>query len=180
MAIEASDGRSLSLHAPIQAGANHRSAFQERSARWYGKGNRAAERPFDSEVTHMASYIAYLRKDRDSDYGAEFPDLPGCFSAGRTMEEAKAMAAEALAGHVSVLEAEGLPVPAPSTMDQLADDPNRGDAVLFLVDLDPDLLKTERVNVMIPRHLLGRIDAVAGSGNRSRFLVEAAEARLAG
>jgi hypothetical protein len=30
---------------------------------------------------------------------------------------------------------------------------------------------------MIPRHLLGRIDAASG-GNRSRFLVEAAEAKL--
>ncbi len=128
----------------------------------------------------MTSYIAYLRKDRESDYGVEFPDLPGCFSAGSTMEEAKAMAAEGLAGHVSVVQAEGMPVPAPSNMDQLAGDPNRGDAVVFLVDLDPELLKPERVNVMIPRNLLGRIDAVAGSGNRSRFLVEAAEQRLAG
>jgi predicted RNase H-like HicB family nuclease len=128
----------------------------------------------------MTSYIAYLRKDRDSDYGVEFPDLPGCFSAGSTMEEAKAMAAEALAGHVSVLQSEEFSVPAPSTMDQFGGDLNRGDAVMFLVDLDPSLLKAERVNVMIPRNLLGRIDAVAGSGNRSRYLVEAAEQRLAG
>ncbi len=128
----------------------------------------------------MTSYIAYLRKDADSDYGVEFPDLPGCFSAGSTLEEAKAMAAEALAGHVAVLQEENLPVPPPSTLDQIAGDPQRGDAVLFLIDLDPSLLKTERVNVMIPRNLLGRIDAVAGQGNRSRFLVEAAEERLAG
>ncbi|MBF0335883.1 MAG: type II toxin-antitoxin system HicB family antitoxin [Alphaproteobacteria bacterium] len=128
----------------------------------------------------MTAYIAYLRKDKDSDYGVEFPDLPGCVSAGRTLEEAKAMAAEALAGHVTLLREMGEAVPAPSTLDQLADDPHRGDAVLFLIDLDPELLKSERVNVMIPRHLLGRIDAVAGPGNRSRFLVEAAERRLAG
>lgn len=126
----------------------------------------------------MASYIAYLRKDRDSDYGVEFPDLPGCVTAGRTLEEAKAMAAEALAGHVSVLQELGQPVPPPSTLDQLAEDRDRGDAILLLVDLDPDLLKAKRVNVMIPRHLLGRIDAAAGPGNRSRFLVEAAEQKL--
>jgi predicted RNase H-like HicB family nuclease len=127
----------------------------------------------------MNSYIAYLRKDRDSDFGVEFPDLPGCISAGHTIEEARAMAAEALAGHVALLQDMGQPVPAPSTMDQLALDPNRADAVLFLVDLDPSLLKAERVNVMIPRHLLGRIDAASG-GNRSRFLTEAAEQKLAG
>ena len=126
----------------------------------------------------MASYIAYLRKDPDSDYGVEFPDLPGCISAGRSLEEAKAMAAEALAGHVSVLIELGQPVPPPSSIDDLIADPNRTDAVLLMVDLDASLLKAERVNVMIPRHLLGRIDAVAGAGNRSRFLVDAAEQRL--
>jgi hypothetical protein len=35
---------------------------------------------------------------------------------------------------VSELQEEKMPVPAPSTMDQLAGDPNRGDAVLFLVE----------------------------------------------
>lgn len=127
----------------------------------------------------MVAYIAYLRKDEDSDFGVEFPDLPGCVSAGRTLDEARAMAAEALAGHVAALEVEGDPVPPPSSLDALRQDENRADAVVILVDLDPDLLKSERVNVMIPRHLLGRIDAASG-GNRSRFLVEAAERKLAG
>lgn len=128
----------------------------------------------------MTSYVAYLRKDKTSDFGVEFPDLPGCVTAGRTLEEAKAMAAEALAGHVSVLREMGQAIPAPSALDDLVGDANRGDAVMLLVDLDPDLLKAERVNVMIPRNLLGRIDAVAGPGNRSKFLVESAERRLAG
>ena len=89
------------------------------------------------------------------------------------------MAAEALAGHIAVLRDSGDVVPPPSSLDQLIDDPYHGDAVLLLVDLDPGLLKAERVNVMIPRHLLGRIDAASG-GNRSRFLGEAAEQKLAG
>lgn len=127
----------------------------------------------------MVVYIAYLRKDEDSDYGVEFPDLPGCVSAGRSLDEARAMAAEALAGHVAALEAQGDAVPAPSSLETLKDDPERGDAVAILVDLDPGLLRSERVNVMIPKHLLGRIDAASG-GNRSRFLVEAAEQKLSG
>ena len=89
----------------------------------------------------MNSYIACLRKDRDSDFGVEFPDLPGCVSAGHTIEEACAMAAEALAGHVALLQEMGDPVPPPSTMDQLADDPHRSDAILLLIDLAPALLK---------------------------------------
>jgi hypothetical protein len=51
------------------------------------------------------------------------------------------MAAEALAGHVALLQEMGDPVPPPSTMDQLADDPHRSDAILLLIDLAPALLK---------------------------------------
>ena len=126
----------------------------------------------------MSAYIAYLRKDKTSDYGVEFPDLPGCISAGHCLEEAKAMAMEALSVHVAALIEDKEPVRPPSSLDQLAEDPHRGDAVMLLVELDLDLMKAERVNVMIPRNLLGRIDAVSG-GNRSRFLVEAAESKLA-
>lgn len=127
----------------------------------------------------MISFIAYIRKEEGSDYGVEFPDVPGCVSVGRTVDEARAMAAEALAGHIAILESDGEPMPVPSSMEALKDDLNRGDAVLILVDLVPDFLKAERVNVMIPRHLLGRIDAASG-GNRSRFIVEAAEQKLVG
>jgi predicted RNase H-like HicB family nuclease len=128
----------------------------------------------------MTAYVAFVRKDPGSDYGVEFPDVPGCFSAGSTIEEARAMAAEALAGHVALLQEDGQTVPEPSSLDALFSHPGRADALMVLIDLDPSLLRSERVNVMIPRHLLGRIDAVAGERGRSRFLVEAAEQRLAG
>lgn len=48
----------------------------------------------------MAAYIALLRKDDASDYGVDFPDFPGCVTAGLTMDEARHMAAEALQLHV--------------------------------------------------------------------------------
>ncbi len=127
----------------------------------------------------MVSFFAYIRKEPGSDYGVEFPDVPGCVTAGHTLDEAWAMAAEALAGHLAMLEVEGGQIPVPSTLEALRDDPLREDAIVALIDLRPDLLKAERVNVMIPRHLLGRIDAASG-GNRSRFLVEAAEQKLSG
>ena len=37
----------------------------------------------------MTSYIALLRKEKGSDYGVEFPDFPGCVTAGRTLEAAR-------------------------------------------------------------------------------------------
>ena len=45
----------------------------------------------------MTAYIALLRKQPDSDFGVDFPDFPGCVTAGETLEEARVMAAEALA-----------------------------------------------------------------------------------
>ena len=46
-------------------------------------------------------YIAYLHKDKDSDFGVSFPDFPGCVTAGRTLEEARQMAVEALTLHMA-------------------------------------------------------------------------------
>jgi predicted RNase H-like HicB family nuclease len=45
----------------------------------------------------MAEYIALIHKDPDSDFGVSFPDFPGCVTADATLEEARALAAEALA-----------------------------------------------------------------------------------
>ena len=33
-------------------------------------------------------YPVVVHKDQTSDYGVSVPDLPGCFSAGRTLDEA--------------------------------------------------------------------------------------------
>jgi predicted RNase H-like HicB family nuclease len=55
----------------------------------------------------MVSYIGYVRKDPDSDYGVEFPDVPGCITAGRTLDEARAVTAEARAGHLALLGSRG-------------------------------------------------------------------------
>jgi predicted RNase H-like HicB family nuclease len=83
----------------------------------------------------MASYIALLRKDDNSDYGVEFPDLPGCISAGGTLEEAHRMAEEALAAHVAFLREGGDDVLAPSPLDVIARQPEIKGAVCFMVEL---------------------------------------------
>ena len=44
----------------------------------------------------MATYIALLQKAPDSDFGVCFPDFPGCVTAGKTLDKAAALAAEAL------------------------------------------------------------------------------------
>jgi len=44
----------------------------------------------------MAHYIAVIHKDADSCYGVSFPDVPGVFTAGDTIDEAIRKAAEVL------------------------------------------------------------------------------------
>ena len=125
----------------------------------------------------MASYIALLRKDKNSDYGVEFPDLPGCISAGSTLEEARQMAEEALAAHVAFLREDGDEVPAPSALDVIARQPKIKGAVPFMVDLKEPSDKAVRINITVPERVLNLIDEAAGplGGNRSAFMVGAAE-----
>jgi predicted RNase H-like HicB family nuclease len=78
-------------------------------------------------------YVAYLHKDPTSYYGVSFPDFPGCVTAGKTLQEARRMAAEALTFHIAGMIEDGDVIPEPSTLDQLANDPALKGAVAFLV-----------------------------------------------
>jgi predicted RNase H-like HicB family nuclease len=123
-------------------------------------------------------YIAYLHKDSDSDYGVSFPDLPGCVTAGSTLEESRRMAAEALAFHIAGMREDGETVPEPSTLDELRGDPAMKGAVAFLVAVaDPG--KTVRFNVTARESQLAEIDRRAAEAKltRSAFLVRRALGR---
>jgi len=82
----------------------------------------------------MRHYIALIHKDANSDYGVSFPDLPGVISAGRTLDEARAMAAEALALHLEGLAEDGEAVPEPSTLEEIMAVAENKDGVAVLVD----------------------------------------------
>ena len=125
----------------------------------------------------MTGYIALIRKDPASDYGVDFPDFPGCVTAGRSLDEARRMAAEALALHVDGMAKDGEPLPDPATLDAIMTDAANSDAVAFLVDTPARPAKAVRINVMLPEGLVQEIDRA--TTNRSRFLAEAARARLA-
>jgi predicted RNase H-like HicB family nuclease len=124
----------------------------------------------------MASYIALIRKEVTSDYGVDFPDFPGCVTAGRDLDEARRMAAEALALHIEGLTEDHEPIPAPRSLEAVMSDPANRDAVAFLVDAPIQLAKTVRINVTLPEDLIEAIDRT--SKNRSRFLADAARAKL--
>jgi predicted RNase H-like HicB family nuclease len=63
------------------------------------------------------NYPIIISKQPRSDYGVVVPDLPGCISAGRTLDEAMHMAHEAIELHLEGLIEQGqvppLPRPAP-------------------------------------------------------------------
>lgn len=125
----------------------------------------------------MRQYIALIHKDADSDYGVSFPDLPGCVTAGRTLDEARAMAQEALALHLEGLAEDGEALPEPSSLEAVMSDRANRDAVAFLVPAPSGATKALRVNVTIPEDVLGEIDrhAEREGMTRSGFLVKAAK-----
>jgi predicted RNase H-like HicB family nuclease len=55
--------------------------------------------------------IVIEKEPEDEGYLAYSPSLPGCFSNGRTVEDAKRNMREAIAQHVTALLAHGEPVP---------------------------------------------------------------------
>jgi predicted RNase H-like HicB family nuclease len=120
-------------------------------------------------------YIAYLHKDRDSDYGVSFPDFPGCITAGKTLDEASRLAPEALALHIAGMIEDGDAVPEPSKLDDVAADAAKHGAVAFMVSVDaPDA--TVRVNITARESQIEKIDALAEAAGltRSAYMVRSA------
>ena len=86
----------------------------------------------------MAHYIALIHKDADSCYGVSFPDVPGVFTAGDTIDEAIQKAAEVLEfAAADWLDLNGDKFPAPRTIDALRAVPDfqerSADAVIAVV-----------------------------------------------
>jgi predicted RNase H-like HicB family nuclease len=71
----------------------------------------------------MAAYIAILEDaGPDTAVGVWFPDLPGCFSAGDSVDEALRNAKDALAAYAEVLATEGRSLPPARTLSVLRND----------------------------------------------------------
>ena len=81
-------------------------------------------------------YPIVIHKDPDSDYGVTVPDLPGCFSAGSTMDEAFEMAQEAILCHVEGLLMDAQPVPERLPLEVHLKDEFYADGIWALVEVD--------------------------------------------
>ena len=123
-------------------------------------------------------YPVLIHKESSSDFGVTVPDLPGCYSAGTTMEEALENAHEAVLTHVEGLLMDQEPIPTPSSVESLLPEWSEKGAVWALVAVDLSVLskRAKRVNITVPENLLRKIDAFAmkDGDSRSGLLVTAA------
>ena len=128
----------------------------------------------------MATYIVFLHKDSDSDFGVSFPDFPGCVTAGTTLEEARQLAGEALELHIDGMNEDGERIPAPSSLDEVMELPEAVDAVVLVVNVKRKAPKVVRVNVTFSEGVLDEIDRfVKRQGtSRSAFLASAAAEKI--
>lgn len=73
----------------------------------------------------MTYYVAIIEDaGPEKAVGVWFPDLPGCFSAGDTLDEAIRNASDAVAAYAEALEADGPALPPPGALSALKDNPD--------------------------------------------------------
>lgn len=129
----------------------------------------------------MRHYIALIHKDADSDYGVSFPDLPGVITAGSSLDEARKLAAEALAFHLEGLAEDGEATPEPSSLEEIMSIRENMDGVATLIEAPATEIKSVRINVTMPADILDQIDRYAEREGftRSGFLAQAAKKAMA-
>ena len=111
-----------------------------------------------------------IHKEPSSDYGVTVPDLPGCFSAGSSIEEAMNMAKEAITCHIEGMLLDGDVIPKPTPIEKYKNNPNYKNGFWAIVDVDLSKLsiKSKRVNITIPENLLHSVDQFAKQHGESR------------
>ncbi len=88
--------------------------------------------------------------------------FPGCITAGKSIDEAKDIAQEAITLHVKGMMEDGEQLPAPLKLEDIMADPDFVDAIAYLVVEVPDVKsRTIRINITVPEMTLKQIDAAA-------------------
>lgn len=103
-------------------------------------------------------------------FGVVVPDLPGCFSADDTMDDALAGAEEAAAAWIDATLDAGGAIPGPSDLEAVRANPDYAGWTFGVITVEPEMLDdtVERVNITLPRRVLKRLDALARAAGKSR------------
>lgn len=116
--------------------------------------------------------------------GVVVPDLPGCFSAGDTLEEAFDNAREAIEAHCELIAEDGGELPRTAPMAQHQADPALAGRVWAMVNVPVERYfgPAEKINITVPARVLARIDDDARRHGKSRsgLPLRAAQAAMAG
>jgi len=115
-------------------------------------------------------YPVVIHKDRKSDYGVTVPDLPGCFSAGDTMENALTNAVEAIECHLEGLLLDGDEIPQAQPVEAHLKNKHFAGGTWALVSVDLSRLasKTKRINITMPERVLSLVDEQARREGETR------------
>ena len=119
----------------------------------------------------MMRYPIFIEEGSETTaYGVVFPDLPGCFSAADTLNDAVEAAKEAAAAWIDAALDTGEEIPPASTLDEIRKLPEYAGWAIGVVELDDALSDEtiERVNITLPKRVLKRLDALARSRGQSR------------
>lgn len=129
-------------------------------------------------------YPVYLHQAESGAYSGFVPDIPGCYFAGETLDDAIADAWGAIDAWLAFQCEKNREIPAAKSINDHKDDPDCQGGVWGFVDIDITRYegKAVKLNITLPQSLLGKIDAyVAQSseyGSRSGFLAELARREL--
>ena len=119
-----------------------------------------------------------IHKDETSGYGVTVPDLPGCFSAGDTLDEAIESVHEAITCHLEGLLMDGQPIPEQTPLEVHQSNRAHKDGLWVIVPVDMSKLssKAKRVNITMPARVLAIVDETAAreGDTRSGLLTRAA------
>ncbi len=108
--------------------------------------------------------------DDHTAWGVVVPDLPGCHSAGDTLDEAMEAVEEAAAAWIDAALDAGRTVPEPSSVEDAMRKGDFAGWMVGFVNVDPALLddSVERVNITLPKRVLLRLDAKARAVGETR------------
>src|SRR6478609_10812445 len=112
-------------------------------------------------------YPAVLERGPKGTFGAWFPDFPGCVAGGKSQEETIEKAENTLAQTVDAMAEHGRTLPEPTPLERVVLPKGSDLLAYFIVGVDPPD-PSERVNVYLPKSLIGRIDRRATELGMSR------------
>lgn len=71
-------------------------------------------------MSNAREYEVVLQPEDEGGFSVSVPDLPGCHTQGETVEEALAMAKDAIEGYLETMEELGRPLPPPARIERVA------------------------------------------------------------